>query len=1358
MEIATIVLIVLNVLFGLFIFLGFMWGLKRGVKKSALRIAFIAGALVLAFAIAIPVTNALMTMDISSIVNQTDENGQQITNIEEMLVNAMTQNAEIKELYDNSESFRALIDALPKMLVQCVVFVILFWVLKILTWIIYAIVAKAIWGKKKKSKQEKEQEKQENRTVENGKVIENGTVRPVEEKPIKKHRLAGALVGTLQGFMIAFFTMIPLAGIASIMSEVDKSSTKTVSASTESSNNFLSDLKPLGDMVRESVGDDVVNALLAYDKSALGVICGWTGIDDLAFDLQSSAKIGDTSTTLRHEVIALVNAYDQVRKLESTDLSTLNFDTVQKVFDYLFDSRALTNIADDLLPYYVDKLINDPNQNLDSNLKKLLTMYVDNYNTPSIYDIKNDLSSIITAMKVIQENDIFAVIEDENFSVDTLISILEENEQTNPIKDIFVALTDSTTIQKFLQVSVNFALDTLSEQLTKINDGKTITIEHATFNNIDWNNVKNEVPQILNNFFDLYKQIKDDTKVDAIVNNVDFVLIGKTLDILTSSTLLEQAYNNTITALNTIEAYTKYIDISALNSNINFEQEFTYIQNSVNALKSVDALNILSGENVDIKEFISKLGQKVNQTSNETCIDVIAENLTQSTILKASAPRSLNVLYQEQLQPKVEYVIDKITATQFNWQNEKTALSKTLNFIASNAEYFLGESIVIKDIVKNVNLTQLGESLDAMKQSGLLYPLYKVGVDYIKNNKDIAEYLDVESITYDTNWTQELTHLQNALDVAIEENIIDSVFDSNGIESVLNAFKNDNTIIERIVDNLFNSTILQNSVEKLINQLQNLIATQLNITIEPTTVDIDDFINNLSTKKQEFSNIINNIAVVASPIMQESFNLDTFANNIDSFAQAFNSLQSSTEFKNTYNGIITYLSNNESINEVIDFSVVGENFDYITEFNKLEEIINMLKANDVWTPLVDGTKTVDEVLDTLDNDTKSQLTELILESKLFSGLAVDTLNQMIDEFNNYLGTTIAHIPQGTDLSSQSENIAEVTKFLLEISNDEQTQIDIKTVNLNSLGNLLNCLKSNKFDFTNGALTDVYNEFVNYVVNDADYGYIIVDACNYFDTENIYTNANENRFVDWYQICTAFDSLLQVESDLNNISTLTATDVVNVINTIGTNSNNLVPRIAKTFLKNGKTVDEQAKIDAFDLADTEFNTTAINILYELKDLEKVIDNKSQALDNLGITLTKLQSLDQVKLNNLVGFIDVVTNTTYSDSFVNLDYDKEITAITDFKNLLNYDGELTLEFLTQSVTAFNNSTLVLNELAKNNIVICDLQSQTILDQLKKSISGGENFTNEQVQDAVKTIINDNVDADKQANILSILNLNN
>ena len=647
-----------------------------------------------------------------------------------------------------------------------------------------------------------------------------------------------------------------------------------------------------------------------------------------------------------------------------------------------------------------------------------------------------------------------------------------------------------------------------------------------------------------------------------------------------------------------------------------------------------------------------------------------------------------------------------------------------------------------------------------MKNSALLYPIYKVGIELAKDNTEVQKYINADKISVDTNWTEELTALQNALNEAKTAGILDAIFEENGIQQTLNIISSDSTIIENIVDNLFNSTILQNSVDKLINNLQDLIANQLSITIEPTTVDIDDFITNLDIKKQEFSNIINNIAVVASPIMESSFNLDTFANNIDNFALAFDSLQTSAEFKNTYNGIINYLATNESINEVIDFSVVGDNFDYITEFNKLETIINKLKDNNIWTPLVDGTQSVDEALDTLDADTKAELIELILDSKLFSGLAVDTLNQMIEEFNGYLGTTIAPIPDGTDLSSQKESIASVTKYLLELTNSGMTDIVLNDINLSSLGDLLTALKDNKFVY-NGVLTEVYEEFVNYMTNDANYGYLISDACQAFDEDNIYNNANQNINVDWVSICQSFDNLLQVESSLNDINNLTANDITNVLNTIG-NHDNLTQRLAKTFLKNGKADEDKQIIDNFDFADTEFNTQAINVIYELQDLDTQINSDlNTALDTLSTTLNELGQLNRVKLDNLILFVDVVTDSDNGTMIEGTDFTQEAEVIQEFKTLLNFSGELTIDILTNSVKAFYDSTLALNELSKNNVVICDIQSRQMLDALKKSISNTsgiptDSITDQNVIDAVNEIITTNVEVNKQDKIRTILNL--
>lgn len=1355
MEIATIVLIVLNVIFALCIIAGFLWGLKRGIKKSATRIAFIAGCLLIAFFIAMPITKLIVNTDVSSIVHYEGQNGVECKTLNDIIVDVVISIDEsIKEAYDNSESLRALINALPVMIMQSIIFVLAFWILKLLSWIIYAILAKCLWGKRKKSKEEKAKEKQENRTVQNGRVIENGNVQQVSEKKVKKHRLLGACVGTVQGLMIAFFTMIPLAGVASIVGSVDKTA-KAVSASENTSEDNTLNLEPLGTLLRGALGDDVVNALTAYDRSALGVMCGWTGIDDVTFDMQSSAKIGGKNTKLRKEVISIANAYDQATKIKSLNLSTLDFDTIQKLFDYLFASNALTSITDELLPYYVNKTVNK-STDMDKDIKAFLTLYLDSYNTPTMGELKNDMSSIITAMKLIQSNDVFALVEGD-FNVDSLIDVLQKDGEENPVKDIFTALTGSTTIQKVLQVSVNFMLDKLSEELTNIN-GSEIAVEHVTFDTINWNAVNDEVPQVINNIMDLYKQYNVEGSTEDKVKNVNFVKIGSTLEVLTSSSLLTKAYDNSIVALNQIDKYTKYVDISKLNSNLDFVDEFTNIQNIIDALIKADALSFITESDISTEEFIKRLGTIVDATKNETCIDVIVHNLTSSVILQASAPRTLNVLYQDYIQPEFNSIFDKINETNINWNNEKQALSNVLHFVSDNATYFLG-SINTENIIKNVDVAQLGVSMDAMKTSNLLYPLYKAIVIFAQTDATITEYIDPESITLETNWTQEMANLKLALDKAKESGLVDAMFKANGINDALDLISADETIMQVIVDHLFDSTIIQGNIENIINKLQSLIAEQLNVTISDANINVDDFKANIEQKKIEFSNIINNIAVIASPIMKSDFNLDVFADNLNSFANAFNSLQASAEFKNTYLGILDFLINNETINSVIDFSVVGENFNYTAEFNKIGEIIDVLKLHNAWTPLVDGSATVDEVVNSLDTDTKSQVTELILESKLFTGFAVQALNDMIDEFNGYLNSSVTHIPDGTDLSSQSENIALITKHLLEITDESMTTIDLNNIDLIKMGNLLTALKANKFEFTNGALTGVYDAFVDYMLADVDYGYLIEDACASFGSTMPYKN---NQNINWNTTCSAFNDLLNLEDDLQNIETLEVSNITNVINSIGTNENTLVERLAKTYLKHSKSAEQQTIINNFDFGDTTFNTQAINTIYGLKDLNASFDsNLDNALSELQVTLRELDTLNRMKLDNLIAFIDVITNSTYADMVAETNFADEADLIDEFKTLINFKGKITIAILTQSISAFNNSNLILNELANNNQIIFDVKNANNLDALKQSLSDAtgypkDSITDKNVFDALNEIINTNVTASKQNKIKIILNL--
>ena len=1354
MEIATIVTISLNAIFALCVILGFLWGLKRGLKRSAMRIGFIAGCLLLAFFIAMPVTSSIVNMDISSVYTYTDPDGIVHKTPSDIIANAVANiSPDVKEAYDNSESLRALIDALPQMIIQSIVFVILFWLLKLITWPIFAITAKALWGQKKEKKAKEEKQP---KTVQNGRVIENGNTRPIPKKKEKKYRWAGAVVGTLQGLMIAFFTLLPIAGFSSIVQNIDKQA--SVSAATNEGEDE-NELKPLGQMLRESLGDDYVNALSAYEKSALGVMCGWTDIDGVAFDIQTSAKINGKTTNLRKEVNALSSAYNEATKIKSFDLSKMDFDTVQKLFDYLISSPSLSSIADELMPYYINKTIKESN-NLDPTLKELLTMYVDAYGTPKIDELRDDIGHICTAMKIIQSNDIFAYVENASpFNFDEFVKIIEADGEKNPLRDIFAEVTQSTTTQKIFQTFINYGLKSLGNEVSKATN-KEITVKTVTFDNVNWNNVREEVPSILNKSISVYRNYKDSTETTQTnkVLDINFKSVGEILQLFSSSSLLDDAFDSAMDILDQYDDYSKYIDFSAMKKDVNFVTEMTYVQNTVDALRSVGALDYFNeGSTMKVEDLLKKIDTNIPNTTNN-CIDVVVTNITSSTILKTSLPKTLNTVYPDLLKD-LSSEIEKINATNINWNTETDTIKKIVHFACDNIDIFT-KDFTAKKMLNEIDIAELGQNVDAMRDSKLLFPVVKAGIDYAKSKADFKEYLNVEALSTNLNFTDELGAIAKAIDVAKNSGIMDKVLDggNNMTQDILDILNADQSIANNLVNNLFDSTIIQQSVEPIVNKLQSLVGDALDIKIEKTTVNVDDFVQNLATKKVEFSNILNSIAKVGSPVLASTFSLDTFANSIDEFADAFTAMQKSSEFHNTYTALLDYLSNNEKIKDVVDFTVVGDNFDYTTEFGKLKEIINLLKANNIWQPLVDGTDKVEDLVDTLDADTKEQITQKILESKLFVGYATKALNNMIDEFNTCLGASVTHIPDGTDLSSQSENIAKITKYLSNI--DTSKEITIKTLDKENLGNLLNELKKNKFEYApNGALNGVYDAFVDYMIDDtkSDYGYIILDACDSFTSVSVEPKDNQN--INWIQITGAFDELLDVYDSLGDINNLDVENVVSIFETIGTSNNELVPRLVKTYLKHNETDSNKiAAINDFDFSDTMFNSSAIRTLYSFKDAADTVDtNTDTALGEISAQLKTLNTLrvnNSAKLDNLIAFIDAVTDKNIASYTTGVNFETEKDCVDNLRTLLN-EKTHSLDTLKKAIDAIKNSTMILGKLAEQNVVICDVDSDEVMNDIVGSSASQE------VKDAalneIRNYIKDNVtDTEKQTNIASILGI--
>ncbi len=1350
MEIATIVTISLNAIFALCVILGFLWGLKRGLKRSAMRIGFIAGCLLLAFFIAMPVTNSIVNMDISSVYTYTDPDGIVHKTPNDIIANTVANiSPDIKEAYDNSESLRALIDALPQMIIQSIVFVILFWLLKLITWPIFAVIAKALWGEKKEKKVKEEKQP---KTVQSGRVIENGNTRPAPKKKEKKYRWAGAAVGTLQGLLIAFFTLLPIAGFSSIVQNIDKQA--SVSAATSESKDE-NELKPLGQMLRESLGDDYVNALSAYEKSALGVMCGWTDIDGVAFDIQTSAKVNGKTTNLRKEVNALSSAYNEATKIKSFNFSKMDFDTVQKLFDYLISSPSLSGIADELMPYYINKTIKESND-IAPTLKELLTMYVDAYGTPKIDELRDDIGHICTAMKIIQSNDIFAYVENASpFNFDDFVKIIEADGEKNPLRDIFAEVTQSTTTQKIFQTFINYGLKSLGNEVSKATN-KEITVTTVTFDNVNWDNVREEVPSILNKSISVYKNYKDSTETSETnkILSINFKSVGEILQLFSSSNLLEGAFDSAMDILDQYDDYSKYIDFSAMKNKVNFVSEMTYVQNTIDALRSVGALEYFNdGSTIKVEDLLKKIDTVIPDTTDH-CIDVIVTNITSSTVLKTSLPKALNTVYPDVLKDWSS-AIEKINNANIDWKNETATLKKIAHYACGNIDVF-AKGFTAKKLLNEINVAELGENIDAMRDSKLFFPVVKAGIDYAKSKADFKDYLNVDALSTDLNFTNEFKALSKAITVAKDSGIMDKVLTggNNMTQDILDILNADQTIANNLVSNLFDSTIIQQSVEPIVNKLQSLVGDALNLTIEKTTVNVDDFVQNLAAKKVEFSNILNSIAKVGSTALASTFSLDTFADSIDDFAGAFTALQDSSEFHNTYVALLDYLAKNEKIKDVVDFTVVGDNFDYTTEFGKLKEIINILKANNIWQPLVDGTGKVEDLVDTIDADAKEEITQKILESKLFVGYATKALNNMIDEFNTCLGASVAHIPDGTDLSSQSENIAKITKYLSNMDTDKAINID--NIDLDNLGNLLTELKINKFNFTpSGALSGVYDAFVDYMLNDETYGYIILEACNFSTGLEIEPKNNET--ILWPQVTSAFDELLNVYNNLTTIETLTADNVVSIFETIGTSKNILVPRLVKTYLKHGETdTGKIAAINNFDFSDTTFNSSAIRTLYSLKDAADTINTSGTdtALGQISERLNTLSVYDRTKLDNLIAFIDAVTDKDIASYTNGVDFATEKACVDNLRTLLN-EETYSIGTLKAAIDAIKDSTMILGKLAEQNVIICDVDSDEVMNDIVGSSASQE--VKEATLNEIRNYITSNVtDTTKQNNIAAILGI--
>ena len=146
-NVGEIVGIVLTVLAIFIIVLSILVGIKRGMKKSLFRLGWLFVTALILWFVTPPISNLLNTIDLTSLNLDIMGPVHRLSDIGVNILNQVVQgvgDAELANILSSSTALNSFAENLPTLLINIVLFVVLFFVTKYLLWPIYALISSKI--------------------------------------------------------------------------------------------------------------------------------------------------------------------------------------------------------------------------------------------------------------------------------------------------------------------------------------------------------------------------------------------------------------------------------------------------------------------------------------------------------------------------------------------------------------------------------------------------------------------------------------------------------------------------------------------------------------------------------------------------------------------------------------------------------------------------------------------------------------------------------------------------------------------------------------------------------------------------------------------------------------------------------------------------------------------------------------------------------------------------------------------------------------------------------------------------------------------------------------------------------------
>jgi hypothetical protein len=482
MSIGGIVTLVSYLLLGIILICSFFIGYKRRLVRGAVNFAISVALVIVAYLVTPVISKAVLGISIS--VDGTSKP------LSQLIVDMVSNIGSVKTAIESSSALQAFLESVPMIVVNVVVFFVMYGIMRLLGYIVY-------------------------------KIIDVTCLRKREQKPTynaKRDKWLGAGFGVVKGLVFTILAFAPLTALAGMLDDVQTQTKPLYTVSAENTGKASTpDSKTL---IEENVPVEVTEAVGAYNKSALGWMTKMFGLDNFIFDQLVKFDVAGEKVMLRQDVLNYFTVYNTISEMtkavsspEGESFKEVNWAELNKCVDRMFESGLIkglgTNLVGDLIKNY-DKFTN---LNL-SEYKDLLDTIANSFDNTTVKDyFLNDLKQAYSVVAVAGESGVLDyILLDKKATTENIFNeiLVEKNKET------VLKMVNSILDMNVVKDGISPALDIVAN---KVGEG-TINLKGSSTEVTDWAKFKTNILNIAGSLVDVNSIIS----IIDVVNDVYSIL------------------------------------------------------------------------------------------------------------------------------------------------------------------------------------------------------------------------------------------------------------------------------------------------------------------------------------------------------------------------------------------------------------------------------------------------------------------------------------------------------------------------------------------------------------------------------------------------------------------------------------------------------------------------------------------------------------------------------------------------------------------------------------------------------------------------------------------------------------------